>query len=608
MRVAPILTNETCNHRCAFCSARRPVERAAVAAPAAIRARIDALREPCEVTLTGGEPTLRKDLPAIVAYARSRGHEVALETNAAALDRAAVDRLRAAGLARARVHLPGWGDDADRVTGDPGGFARTRAAIDHLRAAGVAVELALPLTRETLAAAPQLPAHLERDHLGALPLVLIAPVLAPDPASLLTARELTCAIAAVAEAARAHGVAVRLSPDTFIPPCLFERPARVAHLYALTPGGRDRPGFTRPPACAACTVHDRCPGLPDALRRREPDLSPRPQAEDRLRRRLSLISTVDAQIARELVTPELYRRGDGVLQRATTIRVHFHCNQACDFCFVSTHLPPPAEAAVEAAIREAARDRGIVVLSGGEPTLNPRLVDYIALARASGAREVELQTNAVRLGEPGLAERLRGAGLDRAFVSLHGATAATGDAVTRAPGTFERTLIGVDALTAAGLEVRLNFVICQRNYHELPAAIDLIHRRWPAASLCVSFVGPSTDLVPHTRDLIPRYSDITPHLTEALRRARAHRLQVTGFDSMCGIPLCLVPQDLGQFVDLAEIPPGFDRGEFIKADACRACAIEPRCFGVRRRYVDLHGDGELRPVAPANASQPAAPR
>ena len=607
MRVAPILINETCDQRCAFCTARRPHERPSVAAPPAIRARIDALDAPSEVLLTGGEPTLRRDLPAIVAYARARGHRVVLETNAARLDRPAVDRLCAAGLDRARVHLPAWGDAYDRLTGAPGGFERLRAALGHLRAAGLPVELALPLARETADGAPDLPARLADAGLADLPLVLHAVLRAPDPRSCLPVAELCASIAAVADAARARGLALRLSPDTFVPPCLFDHPARVAHLYALTPGGRDRPGHARAPECASCALHDRCPGLPAPLRERAPNLSLRPQSDDRLRRRVSLIRTVDEQIARELVTPELYRRGDGAIQRATTVRVHFHCNQACDFCFVSTHLPPPREELVVAAIRDAAAGDGIVVLSGGEPTLNPRLLDYVALARRSGAREVELQTNAVRLAQPGLADSLRAAGLDRTFVSLHGATPATGDAVTRAPGTFARTLLGVDALLAAGVAVRLNFVICQRNHSELPAAVDLIVARWPGASLCVSFVGPSTDLVPTTPDLIPRYSDVLPDLAEALRRARAGDLEVTGFDSMCGLPLCLVPADLAPFVGLAAIPDGFDRGEFVKPAPCQRCALADRCFGVRRRYLALHGDAELRPLAaPAPEPRPLA--
>ncbi|HVY46912.1 MAG TPA: radical SAM protein, partial [Minicystis sp.] len=73
MRVAAVLTNRTCNQNCPFCSARRPVEDAA-SAGRAVLARIDAATAAGaeEVVLTGGEPTLRRDLPVLVARVAAR--------------------------------------------------------------------------------------------------------------------------------------------------------------------------------------------------------------------------------------------------------------------------------------------------------------------------------------------------------------------------------------------------------------------------------------------------------------------------------------------------------------------------------------------------------
>lgn len=602
MRIAPITTNETCNHRCAFCRARRPVERPEIAGAAAIRARIDRAIEAGarELVITGGEPTLRRDLPAIVAYAARGGARVILETNAAALEGPTIERLRAAGLDTARVHLPAWGDDADRITGDVGGFARTLRAIRALHAAGVRVEGAIPLSREGLAGVAAIPAAIRAEGLpiaGLWALVVTATPAASAPPSVAASG---AALEALAAAANAAGIRLQLAPQILLPPCLFEHPAKVAHLYALSPGGRDRPGYLRQEACEGCAAGDRCPGIPAEALAHEPDLKARPIQGDRMRRRLSVIASVDAQIERELVTTDIARRPDGVRHKMTTVRVLLRCNQTCAFCFVSTHLPGAADARVEAAIREAARDGGKVILSGGEPTLHPRIVDFAALARAEGASEIELQTNATRLGDGDLAERLAAAGVDWAFVSLHGVCAATSDAITGAPGTFERTLLGLDALARTSIAVRVNFVICRANYTELPAYIDMVADRWPRAGVTVSFVGPSTDLVPHNRELIPSYSEVLPAIAEAVARADARGVEVSGFESMCGLPLCLAPAGLERHMRMAAIPEGFDMGEFVKAAACEGCALEPRCFGIRRRYAELYGTGELRTI-PAEA-------
>ncbi len=288
------------------------------------------------------------------------------------------------------------------------------------------------------------------------------------------------------------------------------------------------------------------------------------------------------------------RKGTRSLTRSSG--VNFHCNQACAFCFVSTHLPPPDEDTVRAAIVDAGARGSRVVLSGGEPTLNRRLAEYVRLAKSSGAPLVSLQTNAVKLDDATLAKSLIDAGVDEAFVSLHGCTAATSDAVTEAPGTFVRTIVGLDNLHATNVIININFVLCEANRHELVDFVRFAGARWPRARVNFSFVAASTDLVPRERTMIPRYSDVLPALGEAVSEAKRLGVQMIGFESMCGLPLCLVPEAI-EGLALTVIPEGFDRGEFVKAEACRGCRYETRCFGIRRGYVELYGTSELRTVS-----------
>src|SRR5205814_443013 len=161
----------------------------------------------------------------------------------------------------------------------------------------------------------------------------------------------------------------------------------------------------------------------------------------------------------------------------------------------------------------------------------------------------ELQTNATRLAERGLARALAEAGLDQAMVSLHGSTPALSDGITGAPGTFAATLHGIDELVQTPIHVRLNFVFCQANREDFPRFIDFVAGRWPSlvaasplgTAIVFSFVGSHTDVVPRSHALIPSFTEIMPSLLAGLARARAVGLQVSGFDSMCGLPLCLVP-------------------------------------------------------------------
>jgi len=74
-------------------------------------------------------------------------------------------------------------------------------------------------------------------------------------------------------------------------------------------------------------------------------------------------------------------------------------------------------------------------------------------------------------------------------------------------------------------------------------------------------------------------------------------LQVSGFDSMCGLPLCLVPPEERSQFSTVELAPGAGDGEFVKVEECASCAEAQRCFGVRRGYAELYGTAELRAIA-----------
>lgn len=609
MRVQRVVTNETCNQNCWFCNARRPAEEPEFVARPAVRRRIEEARsgDPREIVLTGGEPTLRSDVADLVRRSSGNGTRVVLETNAAIIDEVRAQALAAAGLGMARVQLVAWGAEAaDAITRDAGGFAAAIRGIRALAAAGVTVEVTTPIVRRNLALVAALPREITAAELPVAALVLVIPTTAPDPAECAALREIAQTVVAVADAARRVGLTVRLDPATFVPPCIFEKAERVAHLYALNRGNAERPDFEHVAECATCLVSDRCPGFPQATFAAAPLPPLHPIQEQRLRRRLTVVSSVEEQVARELVGRDELRSNAYGPVTEYTVRVNFHCNQQCEFCFVSTHLPPAAEAAVRQAVETAGDEGAVLVLSGGEPTLNAHLVEYVELAKRRGARAVELQTNAIRLADPALTRALAAAGLDQAMVSLHGSTAEISDAITGAPGTFASTVRGIDELVRAGIQVRLNFVFCQANRTHFPDLIDFVAGRWPTVAVVFSFVGSHTDVIPRTTQLIPSFTEIMPSLLEGLERARAAGLEVCGFDSMCGLPLCLVPEAERTSFSAIAVAPGDGGGEFVKGDVCARCAEGHRCYGVRRGYAELYGTAELRPL-PGPTGTSAAP-
>lgn len=96
----------------------------------------------------GGEPTLRRDLPDLMAQL---GGRATLATDGLALHRSdGVKALTAVGLERVRIGLHSARPDAhDWLVGLPGAHRRIRTAIQTLRAQNVEVEVETILTRPT---------------------------------------------------------------------------------------------------------------------------------------------------------------------------------------------------------------------------------------------------------------------------------------------------------------------------------------------------------------------------------------------------------------------------------------------------------------------------
>jgi radical SAM protein with 4Fe4S-binding SPASM domain len=112
------------------------------------RIRDDA--EPAGVTLTGGEPLLRTDLPRIVETLRDLGLKVGLATNGTLLDRKTARRLVSAGISHFEVSLPAaTAETYTRLCGND----RLRKAREAI---GAVADTAIPVSASIMVCKPNL--------------------------------------------------------------------------------------------------------------------------------------------------------------------------------------------------------------------------------------------------------------------------------------------------------------------------------------------------------------------------------------------------------------------------------------------------------------------
>jgi cyclic pyranopterin phosphate synthase len=169
------------------------------------------------------------------------------------------------------------------------------------------------------------------------------------------------------------------------------------------------------------------------------------------------------------------------------------CNLACAYCVPHDHEAAPADWLTDdevVALCAALRPLGIehVRLSGGEPTLRPRLLELVGRLAALGIEDLSLTTNGTRLVE--LAAPLRAAGLRRLNISLDTLSAARFAALCGDRARWHDVVAGIDAVVACGFsDTKLNVVaLAGINDDELPA---LAQFAW-------------------ARDLVPRFIELMP--------------------------------------------------------------------------------------------------
>jgi len=142
--LSEIAVTYRCQNKCVFCYADSPArgDQDKEMTTAEVKKIIDRIFDEAHcptVSFTGGEPTLRSDLPELITYAKGKGMRVNLITNGLrCANPEFVSTLAAAGLDSAQVSLEGPRAEVhDVAVGRPGAFVKTSRAVHVLRAADI---------------------------------------------------------------------------------------------------------------------------------------------------------------------------------------------------------------------------------------------------------------------------------------------------------------------------------------------------------------------------------------------------------------------------------------------------------------------------------------
>lgn len=166
-------------------------------------------------------------------------------------------------------------------------------------------------------------------------------------------------------------------------------------------------------------------------------------------------------------TPVMDRLISRTVQKHQPLSVHFdltyRCNERCVHCYLDHDDHGELTTAECLAVMEELARAGTLFLtfSGGEIFLRPDLYEILAAARRLHF-DVSLKTNALLVTQE-RAARLREFGVRRVQISVYSDIPEVHDAITKVPGSLQRTLATIPLLLEQGLQVKLACPLMREN-------------------------------------------------------------------------------------------------------------------------------------------------
>jgi MoaA/NifB/PqqE/SkfB family radical SAM enzyme len=260
-----------------------------------------------------------------------------------------------------------------------------------------------------------------------------------------------------------------------------------------------------------------------------------------------------------------------------------------------------------------------VLLAGGEPTIHRELLPIVRTLSAD-CPDVVLFSNGVRLADPAFARATVAAGITRFEIALFGATASSHEAVTRLPGSFERTLLALNNLVALQPEypftIDVRLLVSRQCAAENPDIVRLVHQR---ACGVDSFSLNRLILSEHAVDV-----DATISWAEASAstNAAARLIRSFGYElAFSAMPMCIWDDDNATFVRRqlmrsvgefdsrrtemryldpllanGQAPTKTSRSPLACPAVCMSCDYLSACGRVEDWYLERYGTAGLRTV------------
>ena len=273
------------------------------------------------------------------------------------------------------------------------------------------------------------------------------------------------------------------------------------------------------------------------------------------------------------------------------VRLTYDCNDRCIFCLDSRAHDGEMRDADEVKRqildgRKAGATR--LILSGGEPTIHPRFVDFVRLGRLAGYPRIQTVTNGRLFAYKDFLTRALDEGLSEITFSIHGPNAKIHDALVGVAGAFEQEVAGLEHALADGRPI-VNIDVCvnRGNVRQLPALIETFVAKGVREYDLLHVIPFGRAYTDGKEVLFYDLAEMQPYLQQAFAWARQPDMHIwlnrfppmhcEGFEDLIQDPYKFNDEVRGRQEEYELL---LERGQPLHCRApeqCKHCYLEPLC-------------------------------
>lgn len=283
------------------------------------------------------------------------------------------------------------------------------------------------------------------------------------------------------------------------------------------------------------------------------------------------------------------------------IRLTHICNNDCVFCLDQKNQNGKVieYAVILEQLRKGRKEKyERVVLSGGEPTLHPKLKEVIRAAKGMGYAHVQIITNGRMLAYPKFAKELKDAGLDEITFSMHAHTKELLEKITRIKGSHIQAMSGLKNALENKFIVSVDIVINRTNYKYLREIMEFFIR-FGITEFDLLYLIPFGSAWENWKEVIYSQKSGAKYLEKALELDKdpnvfiwTNRLParlLEGHEDLIQTPVKL-KDDLAGMQEMFERYVKEDEMMSCRGKRCRSCVMHDFCDDL----VSLKNEGEIK--------------